>query len=136
MRRLRLVVPWPNGLHMRPAMRLVQLAQKFRSQISLRNGSHVADARSILSILLLCAALNSPLDVVVTGADEDQAAVALQELFSQATCAGTVAGTRDPWFDEPQPYDLAANDPETYDLTPGDLDDRELPESALDDEDS
>jgi len=71
---------------MRPAMRLVQLAQKFRSQISLRNGTRVADARSILSILLLCATLNSPIDVVVTGADEDQAVMALQELFSPGDC--------------------------------------------------
>ena len=107
-----MVVPWPNGLHMRPAMRLVQLAQKFRSQISLRNGSRVADARSILSILLLCAALNSPLDVVVTGADEDQAAVALQELFSQSACVGSVPGT----------CDLPLDDPVTYDSVPDDED--------------
>jgi len=65
------------GLHARAAARVVQLSGKYESAISLsRNdrGKQVeADARSILSILLLAAAHGSALVVRANGADENEA---------------------------------------------------------------
>ena len=64
------------GLHARAAAQLVQLSAKFRSNIVLiRDGDQPveADARSILSILLLAAGHGSTLNVRADGADEDEA---------------------------------------------------------------
>jgi phosphocarrier protein HPr len=65
------------GIHARAAARVVQLSSQYRSTISLfRNdqGKKVeADARSILSILLLAAAHGSALVVRADGADENEA---------------------------------------------------------------
>ena len=65
------------GLHARAAARLVQLCSKFQSSIVLfrsdSSNSGEADARSILSILLLSAGYGSKIGVRAVGADEDQA---------------------------------------------------------------
>jgi len=65
------------GLHARAAARVVQLAGQYRSSIVLlrrdREPGAEADARSILSILLLAAAHGSSLLVRADGADEGEA---------------------------------------------------------------
>ena len=65
------------GLHARAAAGLVQLATKFQSNVALfryDTGNPLeADARSILSILLLSAGFGSKVSVRADGADEDQA---------------------------------------------------------------
>jgi phosphocarrier protein HPr len=66
------------GLHARAAARLVELSSKFQSNIVLfrsdsATNSVEADARSILSILLLSAAYGSKIGVRAVGADEDEA---------------------------------------------------------------
>ena len=65
------------GLHARAAAGLVQLSTKFQSNIVLYRGDSMkpveADARSILSILLLAARYGSTLNVRVDGTDEDEA---------------------------------------------------------------
>jgi phosphocarrier protein len=65
------------GLHARAAARVVQLSSQYQSVISLfrddRGNRIEADARSILSILLLAAAHGSALIVRADGADEGEA---------------------------------------------------------------
>ena len=65
------------GLHARAAAGLVQLSAKFQCHIALfryDTGNPLeADARSILSILLLSAGFGSKLSVRADGVDEDQA---------------------------------------------------------------
>ena len=65
------------GLHARAAAGLVQLSAQFRSNIALLRydtGNPLeADARSILSILLLSAGFGSKVSVRADGVDEDQA---------------------------------------------------------------
>jgi phosphocarrier protein len=65
------------GLHARAAARVVQLSGQYQSAISLLRsdqGKHLeADARSILSILLLAAAHGSALVVRASGEDENEA---------------------------------------------------------------
>ena len=70
----------PLGLHARAAAKLVQLSSKFQSNIILVRAADLndvkpveADARSILSILLLAAGYGSKLQVRVEGSDEDEA---------------------------------------------------------------
>ncbi len=65
------------GLHARASARLVRLSERFSSHISLSRadaGSDVeADARSILSILLLAAVHGTRVRVRAEGDDEQQA---------------------------------------------------------------
>jgi len=60
------------GLHARAAARLVQLANRFQSRITLArtdNGQQV-DAKSIFGVLILAASSGTQLDVAVSGPDE------------------------------------------------------------------
>ena len=82
MKRVRVVVPWQKGLHIRPAARLVRIAQRFRSTISVACGGKIADLRSVLSILTLCATMGTALDVRANGEDESDAAAAVEAAFS------------------------------------------------------
>ena len=74
------------GLHARAAARLVQLSSGFRSNIILfrRDGTRPleADARSILSILLLSAGYGSTVGVRASGDDEDQAVESICEYLA------------------------------------------------------
>ena len=81
MKKTKLVVPWNQGLHARPATKLVQLAKQYRSAIQIRSAERMADAKSILSILLLCASVGTMLEIEVFGADEADAATAIERLF-------------------------------------------------------
>ena len=67
---------------MRAAAQLVKLARQFRSRILLRLGSQVADARSIMSIMMLCASLSAPLSIEISGDDESEATQAVQAYFA------------------------------------------------------
>ena len=69
------------GLHARPAAMLVQTASKFRSEIRLRKDEVEANAKSILSVMMLAAEVGSFVIVKAEGEDEEQAVEALAKLF-------------------------------------------------------
>lgn len=70
------------GLHARAASKLVNLAKRFRSEIQLEHGSAKADAKSIMSVMLLAAPFGSEVTVTVTGPDEAEAFEAVRTLIS------------------------------------------------------
>ena len=74
------------GIHARAAARLVQLSSQFQSTIVLFRADSTntveADARSILSILLLSAGYGSKVNVRATGVDEEQAVESICEYLS------------------------------------------------------
>jgi phosphocarrier protein len=78
----KVVVLWREGLHLRPAARLVQVAKQFQSAIYLKGGGKIADLRSILSVLALCATMGTGLDVEAAGDDEQDAIQAIEQVFS------------------------------------------------------
>ena len=82
MKHLQVLVPWKGGLHLRPATRLVRIAQTFRSTILLNCGGKIANARSIVSVLLLAASVGSAINIETTGEDETNAAQAIEQVFS------------------------------------------------------
>jgi phosphotransferase system HPr (HPr) family protein len=88
MKTARVTVKWHAGLHMRAAAKLVHLARRFRSRISIRLGSRIADARSILSIMILSAGLGSPLDIEASGDDEHEAIQAVEAYFDDGAPMG------------------------------------------------
>ena len=76
-----MVVHWTEGLHLRHAAKLVRTGQQFRSTILLRHGGKIADIRSILSVIALCATLGTTLNVEASGEDEREAAQAIEQVF-------------------------------------------------------
>lgn len=83
MKTAQVTVKFPEGLHLRPASRLIRLIRRFRSQIHLRCGPKLANGRSMVSLLLLAAACNTELDVLASGDDEEDAIRAVQVFFQQ-----------------------------------------------------
>ena len=73
------------GLHARAAAKLVRVANGFQSEVTLRriDTTLAADAKSILSVLMLAASRGTALQVVVEGVDEDQAITAIEQLFAE-----------------------------------------------------
>lgn len=80
----KVTVPWREGLHARPAARLVKRALGFQSSILLKVNEKFADARSILGVILLCASAGSVVDLEVTGVDEDAALASMVSFFESS----------------------------------------------------
>lgn len=68
----------PTGLHARPATELVSLAKKFQSNIRLRFGDEMADAKSLVKLLQLGVVNGARIKVSAQGADAEQALAALK----------------------------------------------------------
>jgi len=81
----KLLVKARMGLHARAAAKLVRLTNTFRSKVSLRriDGGPTADAKSILSVLMLAATTGTELEASVEGVDEEMAMAALDQLFAE-----------------------------------------------------
>ena len=69
------------GLHARAAAKLVLIANKFVSDITLVKDDKQADARSIMKILMLSASRDSIITITVEGNDEIQAMNSIEKLF-------------------------------------------------------
>jgi len=72
----------PQGLHARPAARVVETARRFRARISLLHGATRASAKDLLDVLYLAAPHGTALVVEALGDDAEHAADALVALFS------------------------------------------------------
>jgi len=72
---------------MRAAARLVRCAQKFQSTVLIKCSGQIANARNILSILALCAALGAALEIEAVGDDEQEALVAMEAIFKAPDAA-------------------------------------------------
>jgi len=80
-----------DGLHMRPAMKFVDIANRFESEIIVSNGETKVDGKSIMQISMLAATCGTKLKVTAKGPDARQAINALKELVEEKH------------FDEPKP---------------------------------
>ena len=80
-----------EGLHMRPAMQFVEIANRFDSEIKVSNGDANVDGKSIMNISMLAATCGTKLRISAKGPDARQAINALRELVEEKH------------FDEPTP---------------------------------
>ena len=69
------------GLHARAAAKLVRLANEFNSDIRVLRAGQSANAKTIMEVLILGAALNDELVVETEGDDEEGAAESLIRLI-------------------------------------------------------
>src|SRR5690606_35965363 len=71
------IVGNPKGLHMRPALLIVQLASKFQAEIEIKKESLTVSARSVLDVMTLAATNGSALVICARGNDAQEAVDAL-----------------------------------------------------------
>ena len=78
-----IVVMNKKGLHARPAVLFVQMADKFNVAVTIAKGEEQINGKSIMALLMLGAQYNTPLRVTVDGDDAQRAAQAIEEFFSK-----------------------------------------------------
>ena len=71
-----------HGLHARACARIVQVASRFRCNVSLVSGMRRASARSIVAVMLLAAAVGTTIRVETEGPDEMAAMSAMVSLLN------------------------------------------------------
>jgi len=72
-----------NGLHARPAGKIVALAIQFESDIKIHLDNKIADARSIIDLMTLTASCGCEVEVSAIGIDAEQAVNAIVELVEK-----------------------------------------------------
>jgi phosphocarrier protein HPr len=79
-----IVVSNKLGLHARPAMQFVDVANQFRSKVSVHKGGEEpadADGKSVMQMIILAATEGTPLRIDADGDDAPAAVEKLAELF-------------------------------------------------------
>ena len=71
------------GLHARPAALIAQTAAKFESTVELTKDQVTINAKSIMGVMMLAAEFGSSIRITTDGADEEQAAQAIEKLFNE-----------------------------------------------------
>jgi phosphocarrier protein HPr len=69
-----------QGLHMRPVMRFVDTASRFRSTVRVRKGNFQVDGKNPMEMILLEATKGTQLEILAEGPDSADALQALTEL--------------------------------------------------------
>lgn len=80
-----------DGLHMRPAMQFVDIANRFDCDITVSNTENTVDGKSIMQMSMLAATCGTKLHIKAEGPDAGEAVEALRVLVE------------DKMFDEPPP---------------------------------
>ena len=80
-----------DGLHMRPAMQFVDVANQFQCDIAVSNNENSVDGKSIMQMSMLAAVCGTKLKIKTEGVDAQKALDALQKLVEEKM------------FDEPAP---------------------------------
>ena len=77
------------GLHARAAMKVVNLASRYQSEILIHYNNREVNAKSIMNVMVLAAGYGSTIEFIITGGDEEEALQAIETLIKNR-------------FDEPQ----------------------------------
>jgi phosphocarrier protein len=77
------------GMHARAAVKFVQLANKYRSEIRVLKDGNEANGKSIMGLLTLVAAHGTSMTVICDGDDADAAVTALADLVDTGFGEGT-----------------------------------------------
>lgn len=69
------------GIHARPAAIIAQLANKFKSELTLSKDGVDINAKSIMGIITMAASYDTEMELISEGEDEKEAAEAIKALF-------------------------------------------------------
>ena len=81
-----IVVSNSLGLHARPAMQFVDLANQFTSSVMVYKGGEEpaeADGKSVMQMIILAATQGTPIRIEAEGDDAEQAVEKLADLFEK-----------------------------------------------------
>jgi phosphocarrier protein HPr len=70
------------GLHARASTKLTQTASQFASEIWIEKSGRKVNAKSIMGVMMLAAAIGSVVTIEADGADEQAAMTALEALIN------------------------------------------------------
>lgn len=70
------------GVHTRPASMIVRTASKFKSDFFIQKDGYEINGKSIIGVMTLAAEQGATLTLLLEGADEADAADALEALFA------------------------------------------------------
>jgi phosphocarrier protein len=70
------------GLHARPAMQFVDVANQFQSGVKVCKGDQTVDGKSIMQMMMLAATAGTVLKIVAEGGDALKALDALEQLIN------------------------------------------------------
>ncbi|MFT6406888.1 MAG: phosphocarrier protein [Arenicella sp.] len=70
------------GLHARASAKLVSTAARFGCRVEVKFGSHTADAKSIMSVMMLAASVGSVVTITTNGEQEQAAMDAVTTLIN------------------------------------------------------
>jgi len=82
-RRHRFHIVNERGLHLRAAAKLALVVSRFSSEVVIERQGRTATGRSLLELLLLCAAQGTSVDVIASGADASECVAAIGELIAR-----------------------------------------------------
>ena len=68
------------GLHARAAVKLVEVASRFDSHITLRRNGREVNGKSIMGVMMLAASQGTSIDIKVDGPDEADAMACIETL--------------------------------------------------------
>lgn len=89
------VVELKNGLHMAPAVQIVQTAQAYRASLSIRKGDREVDGKSMFDLLTLAAEQGTPLRLETRGDDAPALLAAILDLFARNFVVDGVSADRE-----------------------------------------
>lgn len=76
-------IPNSLGLHARPAMQLVDVANRFQADLQIAKGSQLVDAKSIMQVMTLAATQGTKLVLSAIGPDATEALDAMAGLIAE-----------------------------------------------------
>ena len=76
------IIQSPQGMHARPAAMFVQIALKYKSNVTVKKGDEKVNGKSIMGLLTLGAEKNSKIVLEIVGEDAQQALVELEKFLN------------------------------------------------------
>jgi len=77
------IVKSETGIHARPALAVVKVAAKFKSEVLIVKDGNEYNAKSIVAIMCMAAVKNDEIIVRTNGEDEEAAAEAMVEIIEE-----------------------------------------------------
>jgi phosphocarrier protein HPr len=76
-------ITYANGLHARPATRLVSRANSFQSEMIIQYGERKVNLKSIMGVMSLGVPANKTIQITFNGKDEDEAYKAITRVVNE-----------------------------------------------------
>jgi len=82
-RRITVTVNNKLGMHARPAMAFVDVANQYQAHVTVHRDDQAVDGKSIMQMMMLAATQGTELDIEAEGPDADDALQALEALVNR-----------------------------------------------------